>query len=459
MSEELTMPRLSDTMEEGRIARWLKAEGDTVSMGEVVAEIETDKATMEFQSYSEGTLLKILVPDGETAPLGAPIAVVGEPGESVGDGGSANGGSASAEEEAKPDEEAPAEDEGEGELEGRGADDAQPDGTKEHEQEQEQKEQDEQPAQATGDGDGRRARLRVSPIARRMADEAGVDLRPLAGRGSGPEGRIVRSDVERLIKEGGGDGAVEPAPEKEAEPARPAPQAAPSPDGEPELREPSRLLRAVARRMAEAHSTVPHFYVSTEIDMTRAVALRKELNDGLSESGEKISVNDLVIRAVAAALVEHPQAHRSWLDGKLAYHQHANVGIAVALDDGLVVPVLKAADTKGIRQIAREARDLAGRAREGKLKQSEIEGGTFTVSNLGMFGVTDFHAIINPPESGILAVGAAVERPVVDGGEVVARPIMQVTLSCDHRACSGADGARLLQTVKRLLEGGALLLA
>jgi pyruvate dehydrogenase E2 component (dihydrolipoamide acetyltransferase) len=467
MSEELTMPRLSDTMEEGRIARWLKAEGDTVSMGEVVAEIETDKATMEFQSYSEGTLLKILVPDGETAPLGAPIAVVGEPGEAVSDGGSANGGSGAAEageapaeaEEAEeaPSPEAAAEDDGEGELEGRGPEP----GTAEPDEKQKQEQEPAPTERAADGGDGRRARLRVSPIARRMADEAGVDLRPLAGRGSGPEGRIVRSDVERLIEEGGapsGDGEPKSADEA-ADERRPAPQAAPSPDGEPELREPSRLLRAVARRMAEAHSTVPHFYVSTEIDMSRAVALRKELNEGLSESGEKVSVNDLVIRAVAAALLEHPQAHRSWVDGKLAYHQHANVGIAVALEDGLVVPVLKAADTKGIRQLAREARDLAGRAREGKLKQSEIEGGTFTVSNLGMFGVTDFHAIINPPESGILAVGAAVERPVVDEGEVVTRPIMQVTLSCDHRACSGADGARLLQTVKRLLEGGALLLA
>jgi pyruvate dehydrogenase E2 component (dihydrolipoamide acetyltransferase) len=203
---------------------------------------------------------------------------------------------------------------------------------------------------------------------------------------------------------------------------------------------------------------VPHFYVESEIDMTRAMQLRAELNQGLAESGDKISVNDLVVRACALALIEHPQAHRSYIDGRHAYHAHANIGIAVALDDGLIVPVVFEADTKSVREISRETRDLAGRARDGKLKQREIEGGTFSVSNLGMFDVANFEAIINPPESAILAVGATVARPVAVDGEVVVRQIMRVTLSCDHRACSGADGAKLLQTIKRLLQAPSLLL-
>jgi pyruvate dehydrogenase E2 component (dihydrolipoamide acetyltransferase) len=226
-----------------------------------------------------------------------------------------------------------------------------------------------------------------------------------------------------------------------------------------ELRELTPMLKAVAARMAQAKQTVPHFYVESEIDMTRAMQLRAELNDGLADRGEKISVNDLIVRACAIALIEHPQAHRSYVDGRHAYHQHANIGIAVALDDGLIVPVLVAADTLTVREISAATRDLAGRAREGKLKQREIEGGTFTVSNLGMFDVANFEAIINPPESAILAVGATAARPVVVDGEIVTRQIMRVTLSCDHRACSGADGAKLLQTVKRYLQAPALLLA
>jgi pyruvate dehydrogenase E2 component (dihydrolipoamide acetyltransferase) len=219
------------------------------------------------------------------------------------------------------------------------------------------------------------------------------------------------------------------------------------------------MLKAVAQRMAQSKSTVPHFYVESEIDMTRALEMRAELNAGLEATGEKLSVNDLILRACALALIEHPQAHRSYVDGTHVYHAHANIGIAVALDDGLIVPVVREADTKTVRQLAVEARDLAVRARDGKLKQREIEGGTFTVSNLGMLDVANFEAIINPPESAILAVGATGPRPVVVDGQIAVRQIMRVTLSCDHRACSGADGARLLQTIKRYLQAPSLLLA
>ena len=231
------------------------------------------------------------------------------------------------------------------------------------------------------------------------------------------------------------------------------------PAAEDEVRDLSPMLKAVAQRMGQSKSTVPHFYAESEIDMTRAMEMRSELNAGLDGTGEKLSVNDLIVRACAIALMEHPQAHRSYVDGKHVYHAHANVGIAVALDDGLIVPVVKEADTKSVRRLSTEARDLAVRAREGRLKQREIEGGTFTVSNLGMLDVATFAAIINPPESAILAVGATTPRPVVVDGQIAVRQIMRVTLSCDHRACSGADGARLLQTIKRYLQAPSLLLA
>jgi len=420
VSEELTMPRLSDTMEEGRIGRWLKREGDSFREGDVIAEIETDKATMEFQAYDDGTVLRIIVDDGETAALGAPIAIVGEAGEEVAD--------APAE---KPAEEQP-------EPAPSGSD---PNVAAE-------------PPAPAPQGNGKAEVLRVSPIARRMADAAGLDLRSLAGKGSGPDGRIVKADVERALQ-----GAT-PVPGTGVAPApEPSPPAVSAPAEGDEVHELSPMLKAVARRMTESKTTVPHFYVSSEIDMTRALQLRKELNEALADSGEKVSVNDLIVRACAQALLQHPQAHRSYVDGHHVYHAHANIGIAVALDDGLIVPVLRDADSKSVRQLAVETRDLVTRARDGKLRQSEIEGATFTVSNMGMFDVAAFSAIINPPESTILAVSSTVERAVVRDGAVVPRKIMSVTLSCDHRACSGADGARLLQTVKRHLEAPTLLLA
>jgi pyruvate dehydrogenase E2 component (dihydrolipoamide acetyltransferase) len=418
------MPRLSDTMEEGRIGRWLKREGDSFREGDVIAEIETDKATMEFQAYDAGTVLRIIVDDGETAALGAPIAIVGEAGETVEEP------AAPAEPEEAPRPETPAP------VANVSAEAA--------------------PQQ----GNGKTEVLRVSPIARRMADAAGLDLRTLAGQGSGPDGRIVKADVERAL----GTGAAEQAPPAAALRRAPAETlvtgAAVSAPGEgDEVRELSPMLKAVAKRMGDSKATVPHFYVTSEIDMTRALALRKELNEALADSGEKVSVNDLIVRACAQALVAHPQAHRSYVDGRHVYHAHAHVGIAVALDDGLIVPVLRDADAKSLRAIAAEARDLAERARAGKLRQTEIEGGTFTVSNMGMLGVSAFAAIINPPESTILAVSATIQRPVVRDGAVTVGDVMSVTLSCDHRACSGADGARLLQTVKRHLEAPTLLLA
>jgi pyruvate dehydrogenase E2 component (dihydrolipoamide acetyltransferase) len=434
------MPRLSDTMERGTIARWLKHEGDTVHEGDVLAEIETDKATMDLSAYSEGVLLRILVHDGESADLGAPIAVIGAEGEDA-SGFSAAAGSDTAAAAADGAGEGPA-----ASATAVAAPEAPADAS---------------PARAdatTGGGE-----LKASPVARRMASDAGFDLRSLAGKGSGPDGRVVRIDVERALEEAAPpseQAAEEPAAAATAAPparAATARTAAPPPEAGTVI-DPSPMLRAVARRMSASKAQVPHFYLQCEIDMGKALALREELNAELADEGVKLTVNDLIVRACALALRNHPQFHRSWIDGKLHQHGAAHVGIAVALDEGLIVPVIRNADSLPLRELAATARDLVGRARSGSLRQKEIEGGTFSVSNLGMLGITSFQAIINPPEPGILAVGSVVERAIGLGGQVAVRPLMAVNLSVDHRAASGADGARLLQTVTRYLEHPLLLL-
>jgi pyruvate dehydrogenase E2 component (dihydrolipoamide acetyltransferase) len=437
------MPRLSDTMERGTIARWLVAEGDPVHEGDVLAEIETDKATMELNAYSEGVLLRILVQDGEAAELGAPIALIGAEGEDVSSFSAGAGADAAAAAAAadgageRPAASATAVATPEAPASDAPAPDAASSGA---------------PARATpGSGD-----LKASPVARRIASDAGFDLRGLAGKGSGPDGRIVRVDVERAIA-GRAPAGSTAAPAAAPAPAPAPAKAAPPPEAETVI-EPSPMLRAVARRMSESKSQVPHFYLQCEIDMGKALALREELNAELADAGVKLTVNDLIVRACALALRDHPQFHRSWVDGKLYQHGAAHVGIAVALDEGLIVPVIRNADSLSLRDLAVAARDLVGRARSGSLRQNEIEGGTFSVSNLGMLGITSFQAIINPPEPGILAVGSVVERAIGIGGQVVVRPLMAVNLSVDHRAASGADGARLLQTVTRYLEHPLLLL-
>ncbi len=418
MADELVMPRLSDTMERGTIARWIKHEGDAFTNGDVLAEIETDKALMELSAYDDGVILKILVPDGGEAELGAPIAITGAAGETV-------------------------------PVEMLQAAPVPVVAAPEATSEQPEAAPDAAPVAATTE-------VRASPIARKLASENGIDLRVLAGKGSGPDGRIVKVDVERLLGKLAPDGM--PAPVAAAAgPTVAAPKHVPSAMvGEVRIEQPSAMLKAIAQRMGESNGPVPHFYVESQIDMEKALQLRKELNDALEV---KVSVTDMILRASALALLDHPEVHRSWVAEGLAYHAHANIGIAVALDEGLIVPVIRHADQKTLVEIATESQDLATRARAGRLLQAEIEGGTFTVSNLGMMGVTRFLAIINPPEPAILAVGATVETPVVRDGQVVVRPIMIVTLSCDHRATSGAGGAALLQSFKKYLEQPVLLLA
>jgi pyruvate dehydrogenase E2 component (dihydrolipoamide acetyltransferase) len=422
MADELVMPRLSDTMERGTIARWVVKEGDAFKNGDVLAEIETDKALMELSAYDDGVLLKILVPDGAEAELGAPIAVTGEAGEEVPAEMLSAAPAVAPAAEAAPAGDAPAS------------------------------------AAAPKTSAPAASELRASPIARKLASENGIDLRVLAGKGSGPEGRIVKIDVEKLIGKVGAEGiAPQTAAPKGPTPAPAKPVPAALAD-ETRIEKPSSMLKAIAQRMGESNGPIPHFYVESQIDMEKALELRKDLNAAL-DGEAKISVTDMIIRASALALLENPDVHRSWVAEGLAYHPHANVGIAVALDEGLIVPVIRHADEKSLVEISNASQDLAERARAGRLLQDEIEGGTFTVSNLGMFGVTRFMAIINPPEPAILAVGATVDTPVVRDGEVVVRPIMTVTLSCDHRATSGAGGAALLQSFKKRLEQPVLLLA
>ncbi|MFB4295599.1 dihydrolipoamide acetyltransferase family protein [Actinomadura sp. NTSP31] len=434
---EILMPRLSDTMEEGVISSWQKQPGDEVAVGDVLVDIETDKAVMEYEAYEAGVLEKILVGEGETAAIGAPIAVV------VPAGG--------ARPEAPAAEQAPA------------AEPAQPAAAPEPEPAP-------APAPAAAPAaahpapapDGRRAdasRPPSSPLARRLARDHGIDLATLTG--SGPGGRIVRADIEAAIRNGAPAApAAAPAPAAAAPAQAPAPaaakpQAAEDPDVEAVPL--NRFRKVAARRLTESKQKAPHFYLNREVDAEALLAFRATLNEALAPA--KVSVNDLVVKAVATALREHPEVNVSYTEENLLFHKRVNVGVAVAVADGLVVPVVKDADRKSVSQIGQETRELAGRARDGKLSAQEMSGGTFSVSNLGMFGVDSFSAVINPPEAAILAVGAVRDEPVVRDGQVVPGKRMAVTLSVDHRACDGATGAKFLARLAELLQNPLLIVA
>jgi len=419
MASKVIMPKLSPTMEEGQIARWLKKEGDKVSMGEPLAEIDTDKATMEMQALSEGVLRKILVQEGESAPLGQLIAVVGTPDEDISALLSeATAKAAPAEKKPEPAPEPATETPAAApETNGR-----------------------QQAPQESQSG-----RMIVSPLAARMAAEAGVDLKSL--QGSGPGGRIIKRDIEAAMSQskaapaGSFPRAVEPLKFQQAQVATASPYR-----DEPS----SEIRRVIARRLVTSIGPVPHFFLTSEIEMDRAAEMRKGIN--ALDPNLKISINDIIIKVVAVALVQHPAVNASFQDKFIRYYEHADIGVAVAIEDGLITPVVRAADQKSLSQIAGEVRELAERAKTRKLKPEEYTGATFSVSNLGMFGIDEFTAIINPPESGILAVGAMTPKPVVRDDEVVVRQMMRVTMSCDHRVIDGATGAKFLQTVKKMLE-------
>jgi pyruvate dehydrogenase E2 component (dihydrolipoamide acetyltransferase) len=429
MASQVIMPKLSPTMEEGQISRWLKKEGDKVSMGEPLAEIDTDKATMEMQALTNGVLRKILIQEGETVPLGKPIAIVGEANEDI---------SALLKDIAAP---APAQA-------------AQPKATETAPTEPTPKTEPQptvepSPAQPVPqapppDANGNRSaatseRLIVSPLAARMAAEAGIDLRTLTG--SGPGGRIIKRDIESAMSQ---PAAAAAAPARTA--VRPTITEASAYHDEPM----SEMRRVIARRLVTSLGPIPHFFLTTEIEMDRAAEMRKNIN--ALDPELKISLNDIIIKVAAAALIQHPQVNASFQEKTVRYYQHADIGVAVAIDEGLITPVVRSADQKSLSQIAEEVRELAGRARTRKLKPEEYTGASFSISNLGMFGIDEFTAVINPPEGAILAVGSMTPKPVVRDEEIVIRQIMRVTMSCDHRVIDGATGAKFLQTFKRILE-------
>ena len=445
MPINITMPALSPTMEEGNLSKWLVKEGDKVSPGDVIAEIETDKATMEVEAVDEGTVAKLLVPAGtEGVKVNALIAILAGEGEDV--GAAAKGGAAApAKAEAPVAQAAPA----------APAPSAQPAPAA-------------QPAAAHANGaaasasDGRNF---ASPLARRIAKGANVDISAVAG--TGPHGRVVKADVEAAIAGGG----AKAAPAAKAPTAAPA--GAPAPkgmsddqvlklfeEGSYELIPHDNMRKTIARRLVEAKSTIPHFYLTLDCNIDALLALRAQLNAAAptvkTEKGEvptyKLSVNDMIIKAMALALKAVPDANVSWTDQAMVKHKHADVGVAVSIPGGLITPIIRQADIKTLSVISNEMKDLAGRARNRKLKPEEYQGGTSAVSNLGMFGIKDFSAVINPPHATILAVGAGEERAVVKNGEIKIANVMSVTLSTDHRAVDGALGAELLSAFRRFIE-------
>lgn len=410
MAEVIRMPRMSDTMEEGVVVSWLKKEGDSVKPGDVLAEIETDKATMDFESLWEGTLLHIGAPLGKAIPVDGLIAVIGKPGENYQDllsgGGRTNGSTAAG----KPAEAPPT---------------APPAGS---------------PAPTVEADHGER--VKASPLAKVMAKDSGVDISKVAG--TGEAGRIIKRDVEAYLQHA-------PAPSSVA-PVAPATGVITESFTDFPI---SQMRKTIARRLAESKFTSPHFYLGIEVNMDNAVQARSNI---LAMSNIKISYNDLVVKACALALKQHPAVNSSWLGDRIRQNHHVHVGVAVAVDDGLLVPVIRSTDSKSIQQINTEVKTLAQKAKDRKLTPEEMQGNTFTISNLGMFGIEEFTAIINPPDACILAVGGIMEKPIVKNGVLKVGQVMKLTLSCDHRVVDGATAARFLQTLKQFLEEPLMML-
>ena len=419
MAEIINMPRLSDTMEEGVVAKWLKKVGDTVKEGDILAEIETDKATMEFESFYSGTLLYIGINAGESAPIDSLLAIIGPAGTDVNTILPAlkNGASVSASKEEN---------------------------------------KAETPKQATAISESivteaNGGRVFASPLAKKIAQEKGINLSQI--KGTGENGRITRKDVEGFTPSAVAQVAAPSNTEKTASPV-----ATFIPSGVESVEEVknSQMRKTIAKRLSESKFTAPHYYLAIEIDMENAMASRAQINN-LPDT--KVSFNDMVVKACAMALKKHPQVNTSWKNDVTVYNHHIHIGVAVAIEDGLVVPVLKFADGLSLTQIGAQVKDLAGKARNKKLTPAEMEGSTFTVSNLGMFGVEEFTSIINQPNSAILSVGAIIEKPVVKNGQIVVGHTMRVTLACDHRTIDGATGAQFLQTLKAYVENPVTMLA
>jgi pyruvate dehydrogenase E2 component (dihydrolipoamide acetyltransferase) len=423
---EVIMPKMGDAMEEGTLVKWLKSEGDEVSEGDPIAEIETDKVTMELEAEDAGTLAQLIADEGQDIPVGEAIAFIQGEGEEVPE----RDGKAQAEEAEGAEEVEGGEEEG-GEAQAAIATEAP------------ESEGEEEP-----EADGR---FRASPIVRRLAQENDLDLSKIEG--TGPAGRIVERDVRAALERGDAraDGR---AAEAEAPEAAPEAAPAPEPTGAPgtELVEPSRMRRIIGERMTQSKQQVPHYYATAEVEMDDLIALRKQLNEQLEEQGIKLSINDFVMKACALALRDYPNLNALWTAQGIELHQQVDLAMAVALEEGLITPVIRDAANKTLSAISAASKDLAKRAREGGLKPEEYQGGTFTVSNMGMFGVESFAAIINPPQAAIVAVSSIIQRAMFKDEEVVPVSIMKLTLSADHRISNGAEGAQYLAEVKRLLE-------
>ena len=439
MATKVHMEALSPTMEEGQVVKWLKGEGDAVAQGDILAEIETDKATMELVARGEGVLRKVFVGEGAAAPVGDVIAVIAAEDEDIaalvaaaGGGGAAGGpaadGAGAGATSAAAVAAAPAAAASETAAPATTPAPAPP------------------PAVGSTPAPAPTGRIKASPVARRLAQDAGLDL--AAVQGSGPGGRVIKRDVEAAAR------VAAAAAQAPAVPTWPAA----APDTEFVDTPLSQMRKTVARRLTESLGPVPHFFLTVDVDMTRALQARKQVNQLLAERGAKASINDFVIKAAAVALTHHPECNAWWQGDSIRRFNRVHMAIAVAVPDGLITPVVRDAHAKGLGRISAEVRELAGRAREKKLQPHEYTGSTFSISNLGMFGIEEFTAVINPPEAGIIAVGAVEERPVVREGQVVVQPRMRITMSCDHRVIDGAQGARFLATLKSFLEEPAAIL-
>jgi pyruvate dehydrogenase E2 component (dihydrolipoamide acetyltransferase) len=435
MTTKVVMEALSPTMEEGRLVEWKKQEGEAVAVGDVLAEVETDKAVMELVARTGGTMLKHIVEAGATVPVSEPVAVIGEPGDDV----SAEAG--------KPVS---------GEAGKRESENGQRDGKSNGSQSEPQAQPTQPPPAAVATAprtpQAATGRVKASPLARRIAAERGLDLHVLAG--SGPEGRIVARDLEAAPMAAPGRPSAGASPTGPLTRIPPAQRAPAQPYTDVPL---TQIRKTIAKRLAQSIGPVPTFYLTTEVDMERVWEAREALLAGQRGSGaagqeSKVSFNDIIIKAVALAMRQHPACNAWWQDDHIRYWNEVHIGMAVAVQDGLITPVIRYADEKTLRQIAVEARDLAGRARERRLRPEEYTGATFSISNLGMLDIDEFTAVINPPEAGILAVGRIAEKPVAHEGGMAVRRRMRVTMSCDHRVIDGATGAEFLKTLKAMLE-------
>ena len=450
MAEKFLMPKLSPTMEEGQISRWVKNEGDAFEANETLAEVDTDKATMEMTALNGGTLLKILKQAGESAALGEPIAITGNKGEDISallsEVGSNGGGKKDEATEGRGDAEKRAESTTvekpeELEMKQTSAPTGQP-ATAQKSVPPALAGGSAKPSESAGNG-----RLIVSPIAARMAADNGIDLRNISG--SGPNGRIIKRDIEAALESG-----VQRPKSKDQKPFTPSTIVGASAFSDEPT---SKMRQIIASRLAESIGPIPTFYLTVEIEMDNALAVRRQINGNLGDD-EKISVNDIIVKAAAMALMKHPWVNASYQDKNVRFYEQADIGVAVAIDEGLITPVVRGANLKGMAEISAEIKDLAAKAKEKRLQPEQYTGATFSISNLGMMGIKEFTAIINPPEAAIIAVGGSNPTPVVRDGQMVIRNMMSVTMSCDHRVVDGATGARFLQTFKQMLEAPAMML-